>query len=89
MISDDQVRAYRRDGVIVVPNVLDAETLARLRAIVAELVTGAAGVSEHNEVYDLEPVIRPRRRGCAESRRRTRCIPPLTLSSAASLCSTS
>jgi ectoine hydroxylase-related dioxygenase (phytanoyl-CoA dioxygenase family) len=55
MISDDQVRAYRRDGVIVVPNVLDAETLARLRAVVAELVAGAAGVSEHNEVYDLEP----------------------------------
>ena len=55
MISDDQVRAYRRDGVIVVPSVLDAETLARLRAIVAELVAGAAGVSEHNEVYDLEP----------------------------------
>ena len=55
MISDDQVRAYHRDGVIVVPNVLDAETLARLRAIVAELVAGAAAVSEHNEVYDLEP----------------------------------
>jgi phytanoyl-CoA hydroxylase len=55
MISDDQVRAYRGDGVIVVPNVLDAETLARLRAVVAGLVAGAATVSEHNEVYDLEP----------------------------------
>lgn len=55
MISDDQVRAYDRDGVIMVPNVLDAETLARLRGIVAELVAGAAAVSEHNEVYDLEP----------------------------------
>jgi len=55
MISDDQVRAYRRDGVIVVRNVLDAETLARLRSIVAELVAGAAAVAEHNEVYDLEP----------------------------------
>jgi len=55
MISDDQVRAYRRDGVIVVPNVLGADTLASLHAIVAELVAGAAGVSEHNEVYDLEP----------------------------------
>ncbi len=55
MISDDQVRAYRRDGVIVVPSLLDAETLAHLRGIVAELVAGAAAVAEHNEVYDLEP----------------------------------
>jgi ectoine hydroxylase-related dioxygenase (phytanoyl-CoA dioxygenase family) len=55
MISDDQVRAYHRDGVIVAPNVLDAETLAHLRSVVAELVAGAAAVAEHTEVYDLEP----------------------------------
>jgi ectoine hydroxylase-related dioxygenase (phytanoyl-CoA dioxygenase family) len=55
MISDDQVHAYRRDGVIVVPNVLGAGTLASLRSILAELVAGAAEVTEHNEVYDLEP----------------------------------
>ncbi|HEY1862975.1 MAG TPA: phytanoyl-CoA dioxygenase family protein [Roseiarcus sp.] len=55
MISDKEVRAYRRDGVIVVPNVLDAETLAHLRGVVAELVAGAAAVTEHTEVYDLEP----------------------------------
>jgi ectoine hydroxylase-related dioxygenase (phytanoyl-CoA dioxygenase family) len=55
MISDDQVRAYRRDGVIVVPNVLDAETLAHLRSVVAKLVEGASAVTEHTEVYDLEP----------------------------------
>ena len=55
MISDDQVRAYQRDGVIMVPNLLGADTLASLRAIVAELVAGAAAVREHNEVYDLEP----------------------------------
>ena len=55
MISDEQVRAYRRDGVIVVENVLDAETLAHLRSVVAELIAGASAVTEHNEVYDLEP----------------------------------
>ena len=55
MISDDQVRAYHRDGVIVAPNVLDAETLAHLRSVVAEIVAGAAAVTEHTEVYDLEP----------------------------------
>ena len=55
MISDEEVRAYHRDGVIVVRNVLGAETLAHLRNVVAELVAGAAAVTEHTDVYDLEP----------------------------------
>jgi ectoine hydroxylase-related dioxygenase (phytanoyl-CoA dioxygenase family) len=55
MISDDEVRAYHRDGVIVVPNVLGSKALAHLRSVVAELVAGAATVSEHTDVYDLEP----------------------------------
>src|SRR5690242_21919894 len=55
MISDDEVRAYHRDGVIVVRNVLGADALAHLRSDLAELVAGAAAVTEHTEVYDLEP----------------------------------
>jgi ectoine hydroxylase-related dioxygenase (phytanoyl-CoA dioxygenase family) len=55
MISEDEVRAYHRDGVIVVPNVLRAEALAHLRSVVADLVAGAAAVTEHTDVYDLEP----------------------------------
>ena len=55
MISEADVAAYRRDGVIVVPEVLDRETLARVRQVIAELVAGAAEVSEHTDVYDLEP----------------------------------
>ena len=55
MISEADVTAYRRDGVIVVPEVLDRETLARVRQVIAELVAGAAEVSEHTDVYDLEP----------------------------------
>jgi phytanoyl-CoA hydroxylase len=55
MISDNEVRTYHRDGVIVVPNVLRAETLAHLRSVVADLVAGAAAVTEHTDVYDLEP----------------------------------
>jgi phytanoyl-CoA hydroxylase len=55
MISDDEVRAYHRDGVIVVPNVFGSATLAHLRGVVAELVAGAAAVTEHTDVYDLEP----------------------------------
>src|ERR1043166_7145480 len=55
MISDEMVQAYRRDGVIMVPEVLDKDTLAKVRSVLAELVAGAASVTEHTDVYDLEP----------------------------------
>ncbi len=55
MISDDLAQAYKRDGVIVIPEVLDNDTLARVRTALAEIVAGAANVTEHNDVYDLEP----------------------------------
>ena len=42
MISEQDVQAYRRDGVIVVPEVLGADTLSRVRAVIAELVAGSA-----------------------------------------------
>jgi phytanoyl-CoA hydroxylase len=48
-------QAYQRDGVIVVPQVLDKDTLTQVRTVLAELVAGAAAVSEHTDVYDLEP----------------------------------
>lgn len=55
MLSEQQVAAYRRDGVIVVPDVLNASTLAELRRVIAELIAAAAQVSQHDDVYDLEP----------------------------------
>lgn len=55
MLTNQDIAAYRRDGVIVVPNVLDAATLTELRRVVAEIVAGAAAVTEHNDIYDLEP----------------------------------
>jgi phytanoyl-CoA hydroxylase len=55
MISGEMVQAYRRDGVIVVPEVLGQDTLAKVRSVLTELVAGAASVTEHTDVYDLEP----------------------------------
>src|SRR6266849_3208032 len=55
MISEKDVQAYRRDGVIMVPDVLGADTLAQLRSVIAELVAGSAKTLEHTDVYDLEP----------------------------------
>jgi phytanoyl-CoA hydroxylase len=55
MMTDDDVKVYHRDGVIVVPDVLGADTLTKLRSVIAELVAGAANTLEHTDVYDLEP----------------------------------
>ena len=55
MLSEQDVATYRRDGVIVVPDVLDAATVGDLRRVVAEVIAGAANVTQHDDVYDLEP----------------------------------
>ena len=55
MITVDQRNAYRRDGFIVVPDLLDQHELATFRRVIADLVAGAAAVETHTEVYDLEP----------------------------------
>ena len=55
MLSNDDVAAYRRDGVLIVPEVLDGGTLARMRTVVVDLVAASAGTTEHTSVYDLEP----------------------------------
>jgi len=55
MISERDVQTYQRDGVIVVPEVLGADTLAQVRSVIAELVAGSAKTLEHTDVYDLEP----------------------------------
>jgi phytanoyl-CoA hydroxylase len=66
MISDDQRAAYRRDGFIVVPDLLDAGELAEIRSVIAALIAAAAEVDAHTDVYDLEP---GHTRGAAQVRR--------------------
>ena len=55
MLSETQIAAYRRDGVLVVPEVLDTQELTDLRRLINEIVAAAANVDSNNEVYDLEP----------------------------------
>ena len=80
MISDAQLEAYRRDGFIVVANLLSA-----LRQVIAELVAGAADVETHTAIYDLEP---GHSRATPKVRRiktpHTRCMPRSTRWCAAS-----
>jgi hypothetical protein len=46
---------YRRDGFVVVPDLLGPRQLAQLREIIAGLVAASAAVDTHTAVYDLEP----------------------------------
>jgi ectoine hydroxylase-related dioxygenase (phytanoyl-CoA dioxygenase family) len=55
MISEHDVDAYRRDGYIVVPDVLDAAELGQLQAVIDGWIARAASVDTHDDIYDLEP----------------------------------
>lgn len=55
VISAEQVQAYRRDGFVVVDDVLDEAELQALRRVTDELVERSRSVSAHDAVYDLEP----------------------------------
>jgi ectoine hydroxylase-related dioxygenase (phytanoyl-CoA dioxygenase family) len=59
MISDRHIAFYREHGYIVVPGVLDTQTLSATRQVIAEFIAGARGVTSHTEIYDLEPSHRP------------------------------
>jgi phytanoyl-CoA hydroxylase len=55
MLSKSDVERYNRDGFIVVPNVLSAAEVDSLRKATDELVEKSRAVSDHNDIYDLEP----------------------------------
>ena len=55
VISKEQIEHYREHGYIVVENVVDAATRDAMKAVIADLVGQAKGLTTHNDVYDLEP----------------------------------
>ena len=55
MLTTTQLGQYRSEGCIVVPGVLDAPTLRRMKDVLAALVEGSRTVTAHDNVYDLEP----------------------------------
>lgn len=54
MIGVDAVDRYRRDGFLVVPDVIDGPTLDRLRAVTDHLAASARGLAANDDVFDLE-----------------------------------
>ena len=59
MLSARQIAQYRETGYLVVEDILDKTRLSQARQIIAEFVAGAAKVTQHDSVYDLEPTHRP------------------------------
>jgi hypothetical protein len=59
MLSPTEVKFYRDQGYLVVPDVLDAATLDVVRAEMARILDGARAVTTHTDHYDLEPGHRP------------------------------
>jgi ectoine hydroxylase-related dioxygenase (phytanoyl-CoA dioxygenase family) len=54
MLTPEQVDFYNEHGYLMVPQALNAKELGQLREVVDEIVAGAARVSSHTEIYDLE-----------------------------------
>jgi len=59
MITQKDVESYHENGYLVVENVFNADTLTRMRQVIAGLVAKAAGIKTHNDIYDLEPTHTP------------------------------
>src|SRR6185369_5519377 len=54
MLTQTQIEAYRRDGYLVIPRLIEGEQLAELRALTDRIVAEASGVEANDELYDLE-----------------------------------
>ncbi len=54
MLSQAAIAAYRRDGFIVLPDILMPEEVEALRRVTDEFVHNARNIAANDEVYDLE-----------------------------------
>ena len=59
MLSTEQIQRYRRDGYIAVPDLLDQTEVEELRRVTDEFVEASRNISDHTDVYDLEPGHKP------------------------------
>ena len=55
MLSQDQIAFYHEQGYLGVENVLSAEEISALRQVTDDFVEKSRAVTEHTEVFDLEP----------------------------------
>lgn len=61
MLSAEQVRFYQDNGFLAVEEVFTSDEIEEARAVVEDLVERSRAVSDHTDVYDLEPGHSPER----------------------------
>ncbi len=54
-LTEDQVAAYRRDGYLALPGLIDRERIEALRAVTEEFVERSRAVTASDAVFDLDP----------------------------------
>jgi len=54
-VTNEHVESYRRDGFVVIEDVLSDREVDRLRQVTDALVNASRDITDHDEVYDLEP----------------------------------
>jgi ectoine hydroxylase-related dioxygenase (phytanoyl-CoA dioxygenase family) len=54
-LTDEQVAAYRRDGYLAVPELIDKPRIEALREVTAEFVERSRSVSTSDNLFDLDP----------------------------------
>lgn len=54
-LTPEQIDRYRRDGFVVVEDLLPEAVRRRMKSALAELVEASRAVETHDQVYDLEP----------------------------------
>ena len=55
MLTQARIDQFHRDGILLVENVADQNTLAVMRQALAGLVEKSRTVTQHDAIYDLEP----------------------------------
>lgn len=55
MLSREEIAFYHENGYLTVENVLSAAELEALQRVTDEFVERSRSISEHNEIFDLEP----------------------------------
>ena len=59
MLTQEQIEHYRENGYLLVPDVLNAETVAELSRVSDNFIRKSAEASQSDDVYDVGPGHRP------------------------------
>jgi hypothetical protein len=55
MLTQEQIDRYHADGFVAVEDVLSEDLVAELRQVTDDFVERSRAVTEHDDIFDLEP----------------------------------